>query len=203
VLAKLDPNREGFDSALAEDLLLAMPQHTDAALAEQCARFLKVARLRGAAMVNVAGERARGLLIEALDQPDEAVRATALHELGRARLIDESVLGHIEKLLIARGVAGDALRESAAKSLSFCIGAQRARAVQILSRALEGKGGFLSMLRGAEASEESTSVLLEMARALLVLDRGEGLRVVRARAQKAEGDVRAQLLALVEKPAGA
>jgi serine/threonine-protein kinase len=203
LLSKLDPSREGFDSALAEDLLLAMPQHPDAALAEACGKFLKVPKLRGAALtalVNTAGDRARGLLIEALDQPDEAVRATALGELGRARLIDENVLGHIEKLLMARGVAGDSLRVAAAKSLSSCIGAQRARAVQILSRALEGKGGFLSMLRGAEQSEESPAVLIEMARALLVLDRGEGLRLVRARAQKAEGELRTQLTQLLEKP---
>ncbi len=204
-LAKLDPSREGFDSGLAEDLLLAMPQHADPGLAEQCAKFLKVPKLRGAALtalVNTAGERARGLLVEALDQPDEAIRATALGELGRARLIDEGVLGHIEKLLMARGVAGDPLRAAAAMSLSFCIGAQRARAVQILSRALEGKGGFLSMLRGAEQADEAPAVLMEMARALLVLDRGEGLRVIRARAQKADGDVRAQLALLLEKPAG-
>ncbi len=205
LLAKLDPNREGFDSGLAEDLLLAMPQHGDPKLAEQCAKFLKVPKLRGAALtalVNTAGERARGLLVEALDQPDEAVRATALGELGRARLIDENVLGHIEKLLMARGVAGDALRAAAATALSFCIGAQRARAVQILSRALEGKAGFLSMLRGAEQADEAPAVLMEMARALLVLDRGEGLRVIRARAQKADGDIRAQLSLLLEKPAG-
>jgi hypothetical protein len=202
-LAKIDPSKEGFDAALAEDLLLAIPQNPDPPVAEQVGRFVKHPRLGAAAlgaMVNAAGEQAKGLLLEALDQPDEAVRATAIYELGRARLVDEHVFNYIEKLLTNKGLGGEALRAAAAKALSFCFGAQRSRAVQFLSRAIEGKAGLLSKLRGSEQEGEAPAVILEMCRSLLILDRGEGLRVVKARVQRSEGELRTQLMALVEKP---
>ena len=39
-----------------------------------------------------------------------------------------------------------------------------------------------------------------MARSLMILDRGEGMRVVRARAQRTDGELRQKLTELVEKP---
>ena len=55
------------------------------------------------------------------------------------------------------------------------------------------------MLRGDAGSEESVIVTEAMARALITLDRAEGVRAVKGRLSKSEGLLRARLTALLQR----
>ncbi|MBL8611304.1 MAG: hypothetical protein JNL38_28430, partial [Myxococcales bacterium] len=193
------PSREDFDAAFAEDLLGVLPDKRDPAIAEHVTRYLAHPRVRYAALAalaRVGGEAARVRLVDALENPDDALRAVALSELRRLRFIDEAVVGWIERLLSARQGSDD-LRASAAAALADVPAALRARTIALLGKALEGKRGLLATLRG-DGTEESTGVLIAMARSMLQLDRAEGTRLIRARATKADPDLRARLTALLD-----
>ena len=198
-LAKMDPSRDDFDASFAEDLLSAVPEKRDPSLAEQATRYLAHPRVRYAALAalaRLAGEHARTRLVDALENPDEPLRVVALGELRRLRLIDEAVVGWIERLLSSRQ-GGDDLRAAATMALGDVGPALRPRATLLLAKILEGKRGILATLRG-EGPEEGVTVLVTMARTLLALDRAEGVRLVRLRASKADPDLRARLAALLE-----
>jgi hypothetical protein len=57
----------------------------------------------------------------------------------------------------------------------------------------------VAMLRGSDTGEESAIVTEAMARALLALDRNEGVRVVKSRISKSDGVLRARLTALLQQ----
>jgi hypothetical protein len=207
LLAALLPRmevREEAEIALVEDLLRAMPERQDTVLGDAVAKFLTHPRLRPAALTAIVplwGDRARKALVDALEFAEEPARFVAITELRRLRGIDEQVVGLIERLLTTRGAASDELRAAAAAALGD-VGqnaALRARVVQFLSKVIEGKRGFVAMLRGEGGEGESAVVLEAMARALLTLDRNEGVRAVKARIGRVDGIMRARLGALLQQ----
>jgi hypothetical protein len=54
------------------------------------------------------------------------------------------------------------------------------------------------MLRGSDNSDESVVVMEAMGRALLALDRAEGLRALKARLARSEGAMRARLMTVLQ-----
>jgi hypothetical protein len=97
-----------------------------------------------------------------------------------------------------RGSASDELRAAAAAALGDVAAPCRTRALALLTKGVEGKRGFVAMLRGDGGSDESVIVTEAMARALLALDRAEGVRAIRARVGKADGVLRQRLAALIQ-----
>jgi hypothetical protein len=200
VLPRLEVQNE-TDIAFIEDLLRAMPDRQDPALGDAVAKFLSHPRLRTtalAAIVPLWGERARKPLMDALEFAEEPARIVAVTELRRIRGIDESAMAVIERLLTMKGSAGEELRAAAAAALADVVPTMRARAIALLTKSIEAKRGLVAMLRGDGGSEESVLVTEAMARALLSLDRTEGVRVVKARISKSDGALRARLLALLQ-----
>lgn len=192
--------RDDAEIALIEDLLRAVPDGVDPALGETVAKFLAHPVLRPTALraiVPLWGERARRPLIDALEYADEPTRIVALAELRRLRAVDEHVVSVIERLLTMRGSAGEDLRASAAAALADVSLPLRPRAVQLLSKAVEGKRGLVAMLRGSD-HDESVHVIEAMGRALLALDRSEGIRALKGRLARSEGLMRARLSAILQ-----
>lgn len=193
--------RDDAELALVEDLLRAMPDRADPVLGEAVAKFLAHPLLRPtaiAAIVPLWGERARKPLVEALEYAEEPTRIVALDQLRRLRAIDEYVVSVIERFLTMRGSAGEELRASAATALADVAAPLRARAVQLLSKAVEGKRGLVAMLRGSDNTDESVVVMEAMGRALVALDRAEGIRALKARLSRSEGVMRQRLTAVLQ-----
>ena len=201
VLPRMEVSTEP-DIAFVEDLLRSMPERADATLGEAVAKFLGHPRLRPvalAAIVPLWGERARKPLLDALEFAEEPARIVALAELRRARWIDEHVVNVIERLLTMKGSAGEELRAAAAAALADSTQSQRIRVIQMLSKAVEAKRGLVAMIRGDGGTDESVLVTEAMARALLTLDRNEGVRAVKSRIARAEGQLRQRLTALLQQ----
>jgi serine/threonine-protein kinase len=192
--------RDDAEVAMVEDLLRAVPDRADPVLGDAVARFLAHPLLRGAALealVPLWGERAKRPLVEALEYADEPTRVVALSALRRLHGIDEHVVTVIERLLTMRGIAGDELRAAAATALVDVAPPLRARCIQLLSKGIEGKRGIVALLRGGEG-DESVPVTEAMGRALLLLDRGEGVRALTARISRSTGLARQHLAAVLE-----
>jgi hypothetical protein len=201
VLPRLEVHTDS-DIAFVEDLLRAMPERQDPALGDAVAKFLAHPRLRSTALsaiVPLWGERARKPLMDALEYAEEPARIVAVTELRRIRGIDEATLNVLERLLTMKGSASDELRAASAAALADVVQPMRARAIALLSKGVEGKRGFVAMLRGDGGSEESVIVTEAMARALIALDRAEGVRAVKGRLSKSEGVLRVRLTALLQQ----
>ena len=193
--------RDDAELALVEDLLRAMPERSDPVLGEAVAKFLPHPLLRPtalAAIVPLWGERARKPLVDALEFAEEPTRIVALDQLRRLRAIDEYVVSVIERFLTMRGSAGEELRASAAAALVDVAAPLRARAVQLLSKAVEGKRGLVAMLRGSDNNDESVVVTEAMGRALVALDRAEGIRALKARLSRSEGPMKQRLTVVLQ-----
>lgn len=200
VLPRLEV-RDDADLALVEDLIRAMPERPDPVLGEAVAKFLAHPRLRPAALAAIVplwGERARKPLLDALEFAEEPARIVAVTELRRMRAIDEQVVNVIERLLTMRGSASEELRAAVAAALADVSPPLRTRAIALLAKGVEGKRGFVAILRGDGGTDESLVVIEAMARALLVLDRNEGVRALKARIQRSEGVTRARLSAVLQ-----
>jgi hypothetical protein len=203
ILSAVLPRLEVTDDSsamLVEDLLRCMPDRQDPVLGEAVAKFLGHPRLRPtalAAIVPLWGDRARKPLLEALEYAEEPARIVAIQELRRLRAVDEQVVTMIERLLTLRGTASEELRATAAAALADVMPALRVRALGLLTKGVEGKRGFVAMLRGDGGTEESVIVTEAMARALLALDRNEGVRAIKERLKKADGMMRVRLAGLV------
>ena len=200
VLPRMEVQNE-TDIAFVEDLLRAMPDRQDAALGDAVAKFLAHPRLRPAALTAIVplwGERARKPLMDALEFAEEPARIVAVTELRRIRGIDEQAVGVLERLLTMKGSASEELRAAAAAALADVAPPMRTRAIALLVKAVEGKRGLVAMLRGSDTGEESAIVTEAMARALLALDRNEGMRVIKSRISKSDGVLRGRLTALLQ-----
>jgi len=200
VLQRMDPSREDFDMALAEDLLLSVPERLDQTLAESLLRFAVHGRLRAtaaAAYGRASGDGGKPRLIEWLEHPDETVRLSSLGELRRRR-VDEPVLVVLERILTQRS-ASDEYRSQVALAFSDAAPPVRTRAIQFLLRGVEARRGLIAALRGDGPQEESREVVVAMAKSLLALDRKEGAKVVRARAGKSDADLARRLSELLQE----
>ena len=200
VLPRMEVHND-TDIAFVEDLLRAMPDRQDPALGDAVAKFLAHPRLRSAALAAIVplwGERARKPLMDALEFAEEPARIVAITELRRMRGIDEHAVNVIERLLTMKGSASDELRAVVAAALADVGPTSRARAIALLTKGVEGKRGFVAMLRRDGSSDESVVVTESMARALLALDRTEGLRAVKVRMSKADAQLKARLAALLQ-----
>jgi serine/threonine-protein kinase len=187
--------------ALVEDLLRAIPDRADPAFGETVAKFLAHPMLRPTALsaiVPLWGERAKKPLVEALEYAEEPTRIVALTELRRLGAIDDYVFSVLERFLTMKGSASEELRAAAAAALADVPARLRARAIQLLSKAVEGKRGFFASLRGNTDSDESVVVMEAMGIALLKLDRNEGVRALKGRLSRSEGLMRARLSAVLQ-----
>jgi hypothetical protein len=199
VLPRMEVQSE-TDITLVEDLLRALPDRRDPALGEAAAKFLAHPRLRPAALGALAslwGDRAGRPLMDALESAEEPARIVAVTELRKLRGIAEQALAVIERLLTMKGSASEELRVAAAAALADAAPSIRARAITLLGKGVEGKRGFVAMLRGDGATDESVAVTEAMARSLLSLDRAEGTRAIRARLPKSDPLLKARLSALL------
>jgi hypothetical protein len=190
------------DIALMEDLLRSMPDRLDPALGDAVAKFLSHPRLRPAALAAIVplwGERARKPLMDALEFAEEPARIVAVTELRRIRGIDEQAVGVIERFLTMKGSASEELRAAAAAALADVLPIGRTRAIALLTKGIEGKRGVIAMLRGDGGSDESVMVTEAMARSLLALDRGEGIRALKARIAKSGVLLKARLSAVLQQ----
>jgi serine/threonine protein kinase len=193
--------RDDAELAIVEDLLRAIPDRADPTLGEAVSKFLAHPLLRPVALVALAslwGDRAKKPLVEALEYAEEPTRVVALGELRRLRGIDDYVLSVLERFLTMRGSAGEELRSAAAAALVDVAHPLRARAVQLLAKAVEGKRGLVALLRGSDHNDENVVVLEAMGRALLTIDRAEGLRAIKARLSRSDAPTRARLTALLQ-----
>ncbi|HEY8075890.1 MAG TPA: hypothetical protein VIF62_17305, partial [Labilithrix sp.] len=200
VLPRIEVTNEA-DIAFVEDLLRAMPERQDAVLGDAVSKFLAHPRLRTTALLAIVplwGERARKPLLDALEFAEEPARIVAVTELRRMRGIDDHVVSVIERLLTMRGSASDELRAAAAAALGDVAAPSRARVLALLTKGVEGKRGLVAMLRGDGGSDESVVVTESMARALLQLDRNEGVRAIKSRVSKADGILKQRLTALLQ-----
>lgn len=200
VLPRIEVRSE-TDVAFVEDLLRSLPDRLDPVLGETASKFLGHPGLRPVALAAIApllGERARKPLMDALEFADEPARIVAVTELRRIRAIDDLVVGVIERLLTMKGSATEELRVAAAAALSDVSVVARPRALALLSKGVEGKRGFVAMLRGEGGSEESVAVSEAMARSLFALDRAEGTRAIKARIAKSDPVLKARLASILQ-----
>jgi serine/threonine-protein kinase len=201
VLPRLELSGDN-EIALVEDMLHAMPDRADAALGEAVSKFLSHPTLRPlalTALVPLWGERAKKPLVDALEYADEPARIIALAELRRLHAIDEYVYAVIERFLTMKGSAGEELRIAAAAALADAATPVRTRAVQMLTKSVEGKRGLVALIRGTDAHEETAAVLEAMARSLLALDRNEGMKALKGRVSRSEGATKQRLQALLQQ----
>jgi hypothetical protein len=193
--------RDDAELALVEDLLRAMPDRQDPVLGEAVAKFLAHPRLRPAALSAIAplwGERARKPLMDAMEFAEEPARIVAISELRRMRAVDEQVVNVIERLLTMRGSASEEVRAAISAALADVTPPLRARAIGLLTKGVEGKRGLVAKVFGDGGTDESVVVTEAMARALLALDRNEGVRAIKARIQRSDGLMRARLSAVLQ-----
>jgi serine/threonine-protein kinase len=196
------------DAMFAEDLLRAVPEGVstrpgDGASepGEIIAELLHHAApaVRRAAVMALAalwGPRSIGVLARTLDDPDEGVQMATIGALHRGGGIDGEVIRRIEKILAESSVAGDELRMAAVGALVDTAGPARARAVELLSRAVAPPAsGFLTKLVTAEAVARPR-VIVTMARVLLRLAGAEAVKVIETRAARSSAELRRELLAL-------
>jgi hypothetical protein len=97
-----------------------------------------------------------------------------------------------------RGSASEELRAVVSAALADVAPPLRARAIGLLSKGVEGKRGLVAMIRGDGGSDESIIVTEAMARALLALDRNEGVRALKGRISRSDGLMRARLAAVLQ-----
>ena len=200
ILPRLDATGD-HELALIEDLLRAMPDRADPLLGEAVSKFLAHPALRQIALTIIVplwGERARKPLVEALEYADEPTRIVALGELRRLHAIDEYVFSVLERFLTTKGNAGEDLRVAAAAALADASTPVRPRAIQLLSKAVEGKRGLVALIRGSDANDDTANVLESMSRALLALDRNEGLKALKGRVSRSDGATKQRLQALLQ-----
>ncbi len=200
-LAHVDIVKDGVDLSFVEDLLRGVPARADPAVANEIGRFLRHRTLRGVALyayAEVSGDRAREMVMDSLEHPDESVRAAALFAAVRLNAIDDVVVSSVEKLF-ARPGAGQQVRRAAVTALGSAQGGvSRSRAVGVLARLVEGKAGLFSKLRANEPQVEEPAFVLDAARSLLALDRAEGIRTIVARAGRSSRELASQLERLIE-----
>ncbi len=200
-LAQVDIVKDGVDLTLVEDLLRGVPARADPAVANEISRFLRHRALRGVALyayAEVSGERAREIVIDSIEHPDESVRSAALFAAARLNAVDDGVVSTIEKLF-ARPGGGQQVRRAAVTALgSVQGGVQRTRAVGLLARLVEGKAGLFSKLRAGDPPVEEPFFVLDAARSLLGLDRAEGIRSILARQGRASRELASELDRLIE-----
>ena len=200
-LSEVNMVKDGVDLSFVEDLLRGVPARADAAVASEISRFLRHRTLRGVALyayAEVSGERAREMVMDSLEHPDEAVRAAAFFAAARLSAIDDSVVSSIEKLFARPGPSQQVRRAAVTALGSAQGGLPRSRAVGLLARLVEGKAGLLSKLRAGEPPVEEPLLVLDAARSLLALDRAEGIRTIMARAGRSSRELASELEHLIE-----
>lgn len=195
------------DAAFVEDLLRAVPEGADARAGnggdagEIVAELLghSTPAVRRAAVTALAllwGPRAHLRLVKLLDDGDEGVLMATIGALHRGGGIDGEMVRRIERILAEASPAGDELRMAAAGALVDTVGAARAQAIEVLSRAVAPPAaGFLSKLMSAEAVERPR-VVVAMAQVLLSLAGDGAVRVIQTRAGRSSAELRRELLAL-------
>jgi serine/threonine protein kinase len=133
-------------TALAEDLLKALPPVTDEATADLIARYTRVPAdslvlLATTALPKIAGVRARPLLETLIDHKDDAVSIASIRGLRDLDQVDLALVKILEPLVLGelttRAPPRIAAVEALAKPVPEAVGAAR----QLLSRALQQTSG--------------------------------------------------------------
>jgi serine/threonine-protein kinase len=194
------------DPALIEDHLRSIPDVADERLGMQItSRELRheaptVRRAAVAALSAVWGPRAKPWFSALLDDPDDGVRIAALAALRRHGGLDPELVRRVGRLLTGAVPAGPEAKTSAAVALAETTGPARTAAAEVLAQALgtsSSNSGFFQRMVTAEDHRDD-GVIMTMAKALLAVGGPEGGRLVQARAAKAGGELKRQLLGLLE-----
>jgi hypothetical protein len=159
-----------------------------------------VRRVAVAALSTAWGPRANPWIGPLVEDRDDGVRLEALAVLRRHGGVDGEVVGRIARVLAGAVPAGSDARAGAALALADATGPARAAAAEVLAQALGTSGsasGFFQRMMAADPHRDD-GLVLALARALLAIGGAEGIRIVQARASKASGDLKRQLLGLLD-----
>ena len=190
-----------FDPALAEDLLLSVPDDTrDEDAGAIVAKFVgpNAPALCRAAIIAVAklwGPRARALLKGVFESNDDSVRIAAVQGLRLVQGIDESMVARTERLLTESTPASDALCVAAVLALADTTGAAKVAAIALMHRVFQQGKSVLSFLRSPVRMTDP--VLVSCARSYLALDRSAARLMIRTRAERSAEPLAGQLLELL------
>jgi serine/threonine-protein kinase len=191
---------EGHERAhVTEDLLRALPEEGSHDLSAAVLRLTRhaqpeIRRAALGALVATDGLRARSTLAAALSDKDEGVLLSALIGLQRVGGLDVADVDRVEALL------SDATEEIRIAAVDVLVASPAARdeAVAVLVRLVGGRG-LSRVFRLTSDADDSPAVLESAARALLKLGGDEGRRAVEQRAERAQGELRRRLIALLTK----
>jgi serine/threonine-protein kinase len=128
-------------SALAEDLLSALPAVADEATGNVVARYARnetpeIACAATRALPRLWGKRAGPLLVALLAHPDDDVRLAALEGLVALHAIDTHVVRKIECIVDGTAPGSRQLREAAIAALTRVDGEAQPAAAAVLARSL-------------------------------------------------------------------
>ncbi len=194
---------ESSDPALVEDLLLALPELTDAAVGRQVSAFVahpdaNVRRAVVKVTPFVAGAGARAALVTATSDERDDVRVAAFAGLARIGAVDGEVVAIAGRVLGGGAKASDEVRAASAVALGDARAEVRAEAATVLRRALEPpKAGLLASVLRLGGSESGGLVVLAAAKALVAIEGRKARAAIEACAEKQEPGVRQRLMALV------
>ncbi|MBK8258461.1 MAG: serine/threonine protein kinase [Polyangiaceae bacterium] len=203
-ISRLDPEGmdAGSDPALIEDLLRSLPDVVDEGLGRAVARFLRhalpaVRRATAGALPLLLGSKAKPPLVHALDDIDEGVRTAALSALRAIRAIDEDVVTRVDSVLNSGAPSSEDLRAGAAGALADVRESAKARAVDVLTRALRPKTRSLVSIFKSDTDGDSVLLLTTVARVLLHIGGTEGRKEVERRMGSSRGELKRALQELL------
>ena len=188
--------------ALAEDLLLCVPQVGDEQAGHVVVKYLRVnvspvCRAATAAIVKLWGERAKPLLIGMLQSKDDVVRIAGIAGLRQLAAIDEHVVPRLSGILTRRIEASEEVRAAAALALGHANAGGRAPAISLLTQLLAPAPAPGASAAGGGGGPGEDGVVLALARSLMSLGGPRSREVVSARAERASDPLRLQLRRLL------
>jgi len=164
-------------TALAEDLLLCVPQLRDETAGNLVAKYVRareprLCRAATQALGRLWAERAAPLLLGLLADPDDGVRIAAIAGLRQIGAVDEHVVKRLAPILAQQVPAGPQLRLAAVASLEFVTPDARPVAVPLLVKLVRAGAGVVDDATVLAASKALLSVMGNEARAV-VIDRSD------------------------------
>jgi serine/threonine-protein kinase len=186
-----------------EDLLRAIPPGPNEAAGSVVAEFLKsgAPAVTGAALVALAGlwgQRARALLLGALQNADAQLVMSAVTGLRILRAIDQHVVRRLEPIVSGTVNAPEDLRVAAAAALGEASPEARQEAATIAMRAFNPTSRSTSVWTATRPPPTANPALaVTLARALLSLGVPNAVSIIQERAAGSPDVVRRQLTALI------
>jgi serine/threonine protein kinase len=188
--------------AYVEDLLRAIPPGPNDAAGSVVAEFLKGAPpvVTGAALVALAGlwgERARALLLGALQNADAQLVMSAVTGLRILRAVDLHVVRRLDPILTGAAVASEDLRVAAAAALGEATPDARSEAAIIAARAFNPSRTTSVWTATRPPPTANPALAVTLARTLLLLGVPNAASMIHEKAAGSPDVVRRQLASLI------